>query len=174
MACQGRKGRFSSSVVLFGSWFHRQGTTLTQNPKGSVFEAAGAVKVERSAGHGGTWREQYLDGPRSLENNRARFCPALPARSENVFPAGVARFRPVAPPAIRVAAQGPAQYNGSVLSGWKTSAPNLPIGPTCGPRALAGRAPFSKSGFMRAVNSGSAVVALRQRCQSSSSPAVRV
>jgi len=35
---------------------------------------------------------------------------------------------PQAHPAIRVGAQRLAQYNGSELCGWKTSAPNLPIG----------------------------------------------
>ena len=35
---------------------------------------------------------------------------------------------PNAHPAIRVGAQGLAQYNGSELFGWKTSAPNLPNG----------------------------------------------
>jgi hypothetical protein len=35
---------------------------------------------------------------------------------------------PQAHPAIRVGAQRLAQYNGSELCGWKTSAPNLPNG----------------------------------------------
>ena len=36
--------------------------------------------------------------------------------------------KPNAHPAIRVGAQRLAQYNGSELFGWKTSAPNLPNG----------------------------------------------
>ena len=62
---------------------------------------------------------------------------------------------PNAHPAIRVGAQGLAQYNGSELFGWKTSAPNLPNGwGVTPPRVSTGRAPFSESRFMRAEPKG--------------------
>ena len=57
---------------------------------------------------------------------------------------------PKAHPAIRVGAHRLAQYNGSVLWGWKTSAPNLKPGRAVSPpRVATGRAPFSESRFMR-------------------------
>ena len=57
---------------------------------------------------------------------------------------------PKAHPAIRVGADRLAQYNGSVLWGWKTSAPNLMHGGVVSPpREATGRAPFSESRFMR-------------------------
>ena len=57
---------------------------------------------------------------------------------------------PKAHPAIRVGAHRLAQYNGSVLLGWKTSAPNLKHGGAVSPpRVVTGRAPFSESCFMR-------------------------
>ena len=57
---------------------------------------------------------------------------------------------PKAHPAIRVGAHRLAQYNGSVLFGWKTSAPNLKHGKALSPpRVATGRAPFSESRFMR-------------------------
>jgi hypothetical protein len=56
---------------------------------------------------------------------------------------------PNAHPAIRVGAQGLAQYNGSELFGWKTSAPNLPNGGVFNPPGtLTGRAPFSENRCM--------------------------
>jgi hypothetical protein len=56
---------------------------------------------------------------------------------------------PQAHPAIRVGAHRLAQYNGSVLWGWKTSAPNLRHGRAVSlPRVATGRAPFSESRFM--------------------------
>ena len=57
---------------------------------------------------------------------------------------------PKAHPAIRVGAHRLAQYNGSVLLSWKTSAPNLRPGEAFSPpRVATGRAPFSESRFMR-------------------------
>jgi hypothetical protein len=89
----------------------------------------------------------------SLGNAKEKAVP-LPKQSRtNVFPAGVCWAPwPDAHPAIRVSALCRPIIIVSVVSGRKTSAPNLPSGAAGGlPRELTGRAPFSENRFIGAM-----------------------
>ena len=122
-------------------------------PKGRSLR--GKPRSRWSAGGWGASNTLTAAGP--ANTIRPRFCALQPA-SLFVLGGGETFFQPVSPgrwpkaqPTIRVAARRLAQYNLSELSGWKTSAPNLPNGPErAGPGTVTGRAPFSKRGFMLA------------------------
>jgi hypothetical protein len=100
--------------------------------------------VRLSVGSQGTGGALGLVGPEGVT-------PLAERLSGETFSQRVSMGRlPKAHPAIRVGAHRLAQYNGSVLWGWKTSVPNLkPGGAVSPPRVVTGRAPFSESRFMR-------------------------
>ena len=120
---------------------------VAQNPNGGLW-MMGSRSRWSAGGKGG---EQYLEGDPIIHHHRPRVLPVVLSKqtlrlSETTFSQQVSAGPwPNAHPAIRVAAQRLAQYNLSELSGWKTSAPNLPIGRALAhPGSFAGRTPFSE------------------------------